>query len=102
VLYPHCQKAVVPGWLDKSYKWRHGATHFLHSTIVLAPDAAWVAGLPNRKLPDRTDFTRYGTDLAARMKAWNAAASASSQMADEFAAWCSLDPAQQAARVEPL
>jgi hypothetical protein len=102
VLYPHFQKAVVPGWLDKSFKWRHGATHFLDSTIVLAPDAAWVAGLPNRKLPDRTDFTRYGTDLAARMKAWNAAASASSQMADEFAAWCSLDPAQQAARVEPL
>jgi hypothetical protein len=102
VLYPHFQKSVVPGWLDKGLKWRHGATHFLASTVVLAPDPAWVAGLPNRKLPDRTDFTRYGTDLAGRMKAWNAAASASRRLADEFASWCALEPAQQLALVEPL
>jgi hypothetical protein len=102
VLYPHFQKSVVPGWLDKGLKWRHGATPFLDSTIVLAPDAAWVAGLPNGKLPDRTDFTRYGTDLAARMKAWTAAAAASGQLADEFARWCQLEPAQQLARIEPL
>ena len=102
VLYPHFQKSVVPGWLDKGFKWRHGATHFLDSTIVLAPDPAWVASLPNGKLPDRTDFTRYGTDLAARMKAWNAAASTSRQLADEFARWTAQEPAQQLARVEPL
>jgi hypothetical protein len=24
VLYPHFQKAVIPGWLDKGLKWRHG------------------------------------------------------------------------------
>jgi hypothetical protein len=102
VLYPHFQQAVVPGWLDKGFKWRHGATHFLDSTIVLAPDPAWVARLPNGKLPDRTDFTRYGTDLQARMKAWTAAVSASRQLADEFAQWSALEAAQQLARVEPL
>ena len=59
----------LDGWLDKALKWRHGATPFLDTTIVLAPDPAWVAQLPNRKLPDRTDFTRYGNDLAARVKA---------------------------------
>ena len=87
VLYPHFQQAVVPGWLDKALKWRHGATPFLDTTIVLAPDPAWVERLPNRKLPDRTDFTRYGNDLAARVKAWNAAVLASRQLADEWAAW---------------
>ena len=87
VLYPHFQKAVVPGWLDKGFKWRHGATHFLDNTIVLAPDREWIAKLPNGKLPDRTDFPRYGTDLKARMTAWSTAASASAQLADEFAAW---------------
>lgn len=102
VLYPHFQQAVVPGWLDKGFKWRHRATHFLDNTIVLAPDPHWVAGLPNGKLPDRTDFTRYGTDLPARMKAWTAAASASRQLADEFARWCAQDAAQQLAQVEPL
>ena len=87
VLYPHFQQAVVPGWLDKALKWRHGATPFLDTTVVLAPDPAWVERLPNRKLPDRTDFTRYGNDLAARVKAWNAAVLASRQLADEWAAW---------------
>ena len=87
VLYPHFQKAVVPGWLDKGLKWRHGATPFLDSMVVLAPDPEWVRKLPNGKLPDRSDFTRYGADLQARRKAWNAAAAASRQLADEFAQW---------------
>ncbi len=102
VLYPHFQQSVVPGWLDKGLRWRHGATHFLDNTVVLAPDPAWVAALPNGKLPDRTDFIRYGRDLKARMQAWNTAVAASVQLADEFAAWTLLDPARQVGRVEPL
>ncbi|MBK0393386.1 phospholipase [Ramlibacter algicola] len=99
VLYPHFQKAVVPGWLDKAWRWRHGATPFLDTTIVLAPDPEWIRKLPNGKLPDRTDFTRYGTDLLSRMQAWHAAADASRQLADEFAQWLERpDPA----RVEAL
>ncbi|MEJ8837350.1 patatin-like phospholipase family protein [Ramlibacter sp. AN1133] len=99
VLYPHFQKAVVPGWLDKGLTWRHRATPYLDRMIVLAPDADWVRSLPNAKLPDRTDFARYGTDLQARIRAWTAAADASRQLADEFAAWLEKpDPA----RVEAL
>ncbi|HVO07422.1 MAG TPA: phospholipase, partial [Burkholderiaceae bacterium] len=41
VLYPHFQQSIVPGWLDKPFKWRHAATHFLDNTIVLAPDPDW-------------------------------------------------------------
>jgi hypothetical protein len=87
VLYPHFQKSVVPGWLDKGLKWRHGATHFLDNTVVLAPDPQWIKSLPAGKLPDRTDFPRFGTDLQARIKAWSTAVSASRQLADEFQAW---------------
>jgi hypothetical protein len=87
VLYPHFQKAVVPGWLDKSLRWRHGATHFLDNMVVLAPDPDWVRTLPNSKLPDRTDFTRYGRDLAARINAWTEATAASALLAEEFARW---------------
>jgi hypothetical protein len=87
VLYPHFQQAVVPGWLDKNLKWRHGPTHFLDNVIVLAPDPVWVKALPNGKLPDRTDFTRYGNDLPARVAVWTAAVAASQQLADECAAW---------------
>jgi hypothetical protein len=95
VLYPHFQKSVVPGWLDKSLKWRHGATPFLDTMLLLAPRPDWVASLPNAKLPDRTDFTHYGNDLGARVKAWSAATAASEQLADEFAEWLRLPDMSQ-------
>ncbi len=99
VLYPHFQKSVVPGWLDKGLRWRHRASGFLDHVLVLAPDPAWVATLPNGKLPDRTDFTRYGLNLAARVDAWTRAVDASRQMAEEFEAWlANPDPG----RVEAL
>ncbi len=87
VLYPHFQKSVVPGWLDKSLKWRHQSTAFLDTMVLLAPNPEWVKTLPNNKLPDRTDFTYFGNDLAGRVKAWTSATRASQQMADEFIAW---------------
>ena len=87
VLYPHFQKAVVPGWLDKGLRWRHGATPFLDRMVVLAPDPQWVLSLPNGRLPDRNDFLLYAGDLKGRMGAWNAAVSASAQIADEFQQW---------------
>ena len=87
VLYPHFQRSVVPGWLDKHLRWRHGATPHLDTMVLLAPNPDWVKTLPNGKLPDRRDFTHYGADLAGRMAAWRSATSASRQLADEFQAW---------------
>jgi hypothetical protein len=99
VLYPHFQQNVVPGWLDKALKWRHGATPFLDHTIVLAPNPEWVKTLPNGKLPDRQDFMTYDRDLAGRVKVWSAAASAAQQMADELGAWLTQP---DLARLQPL
>ena len=87
VLYPHFQQSVVPGWLDKSLKWRHAATPFLSNMVLLAPNPDWVKTLPNAKLPDRKDFAHYGADLQARIKAWSQAAAQARQLADEFADW---------------
>ena len=99
VLYPHFQKAVIPGWLDKGLKWRHQATANLDDMVLLAPDPQWVRSLPNAKLPDRNDFVHYGNDLAARVRAWTSAAAASAQLADEFAAWLERPDMR---RVQPL
>jgi hypothetical protein len=87
VLYPHFQQTVVPGWLDKSLKWRHGSSAFLDRMIVLAPSVEWVKKLPRGKLPDRTDFAHHGTNLAARVAQWKGATCAAQQLVDEFAAW---------------
>lgn len=87
VLYPHFQHQVVPGWLDKTLRWRHKSTAALDTMVVLSPDPQWVQTLPNAKLPDRQDFTHYGQDTAARTQAWLAATGAAQQLADELAEW---------------
>jgi hypothetical protein len=99
VLYPHFQQAVVPGWLDKAWKRRHRASHALDHMLVIAPDPDWVRRLPNGRLPDRSDFTRYAQDLPGRTAAWNGATAAAEQLADEWAAWLEKP---DLARVEPL
>lgn len=87
VLYPHFQREVVPGWLDKGLRWRHRSTQALDSMIVLSPAPEWVKTLPHAKLPDRHDFVHYGHDLPGRMRAWQTATRAAQQLADEWAQW---------------
>ena len=99
VLYPHFQKAVIPGWLDKALRHRHRATTRLDNVVVLAPSAQWIATLPNAKLPDRADFKRYGDDLAARIRDWSEVVQRSEQLAEAFERWLE-DPAR--IEVQPL
>jgi hypothetical protein len=86
VLYPHFQKTVIPGWLDKALQHRHRATAHLDKVVLLSPSPEWIATLPNAKLPDRNDFKAYGDDLASRVAAWSRALRESQRLADEFAA----------------
>ena len=86
VLYPHFQATVVPGWLDKSLRHRHGATARLDNVVLLTPDPQWVRDtLPNGKLPDRADFKSYGERVADRRRDWARAVAESARLADEFA-----------------
>jgi hypothetical protein len=85
VLYPHFQKSVIPGWLDKALKHRHRTSAHLDNVVVVSPSAEWIATLPNAKLPDRNDFKRYGLDIPARVSAWSRAVAESQRLRDEFA-----------------
>lgn len=91
VLYPHFVDYIVPGWLDKSLRWRRSRGEWLSNLILVAPSAEWVAGLPRGKLPDRSDFKHYGMDHQARTRAWLQAAAQSEQLGDDFARWAA-DP----------
>lgn len=92
VLYPHFQRQVVPGWLDKSLRHRHRATSFLDNVVLLSPSPEWVAGLPGAKLPDRNDF--MALDATERRKRWRAGVAESQRLADEFAALAERDSIQ--------
>jgi hypothetical protein len=84
VLYPHFQRQVVPGWLDKALKHRHRSTAFLDNVVLLCPSPAWIARLPGAKLPDRNDFIKL--DAAERRGRWRVAVQESQRLSDEFAA----------------
>lgn len=86
VLYPHFQKTVIPGWLDKALRHRHRTTAHLDNVVVVSPTAEWIATLPDRKLPDRNDFKRYTDNVPARVRAWTRAVAESERLRDEFAA----------------
>ncbi|MDR7271613.1 hypothetical protein J2X20_004281 [Pelomonas saccharophila] len=84
VLYPHFQRQVVPGWLDKALKHRHRSTEFLDNVVLLCPSPEFIAQLPGAKLPDRNDFMVL--EAGERRRRWRIAVSESQRLADEFAA----------------
>ncbi|CAN7320051.1 patatin-like phospholipase family protein [Rhizobacter sp. LjRoot28] len=97
-LYPHFQKTVIPGWLDKVLRHRHRSSPLLDNVVVLSPRPEWIRSLPNGKLPDRNDFVRYGEDIGARTRAWTQAVAESQRLRDDFAALATGQPVH----AEPL
>ncbi|OFJ49784.1 lysophospholipase [Janthinobacterium lividum] len=98
VLYPHFAEHIVPGWLDKAMPWRRARSgdSALDNMILVSPSPAFVASLPNGKLPDRRDFRHYGQDHAARMRDWRRAIAESERMAAAFARWVEQPDLRQA------
>lgn len=87
VLYPHFTDHIVPGWLDKSMPWRRAQGAALDNLILVSPSQSFLARLPNRKLPDRSDFKRYGQDHESRIRDWTFAIEESERMAEALARW---------------
>ncbi len=104
VLYPHFVPHLTAGWLDKFLPWRrHGigpaGAGWLDNLVLLAPGPGLLARLPNRRLPDRNDFHRYGLDHDRRLRDWRGAIAECARMADAFARFVERpDPAL----VEPI
>ena len=98
VLYPHFQRQVVPGWLDKTLKWRHRASPWLNNLVLLAPNPQWVASLPQGKLPDRNDFSKL--PYADRVKHWTEAVHRAEALSDEWQDW--LQRGCPAGELKPL
>lgn len=82
VLYPHFYSHVVPGWFDKSLTWRRATGDNFRRALLIAPSEAFVATLPNGKIPDRKDF--YQLSDPERCNAWQAVVDASEQLGDEL------------------
>jgi hypothetical protein len=88
-LYPHFVPYLTPGWLDKFLPWRKRTRGhpWLANLLLVAPSPAFLARLPNRKLPDRNDFYRYGLDHDGRARDWRRAVAECERFADEVMGW---------------
>ncbi len=89
VFYPHFNDFVTPGWLDKHLPWRRSprAHPWLEDMLLVSPSPAFLATLPNGKLPDRRDFYRYGPDHAGRIRAWETAIAECGRFAAAVLGW---------------
>jgi hypothetical protein len=98
VLYPHFVPYVTPGWLDKFLPWRKRPRrhHWLANVVLIAPSRAMLDRLPGRKLPDRSDFYKYGQDHAARIGAWERAIGESQRFAEAAMRWLAAPDASLA------
>lgn len=85
VLYPHFSDTVTPGWLDKFLKLRKARPDWMSNVILISPSREFVASLPAKKIPDRSDFKRYGLDHDLRIRHWRQAIAESHRLAEEFA-----------------
>lgn len=83
VLYPHFYSHVVPGWFDKSLKWRRARGDNFRRALLIAPSDDFVRALPRGKIPDRQDF--YDMDDATRQRTWQRVVDESARLGDELA-----------------
>ncbi len=82
VFYPHFYSHVVPGWFDKGLPWRRARPANFARALLVAPSAAFVAGLPGGKIPDRRDFRAF--DDTERMRRWQRTRDESERLGDEL------------------
>ena len=97
-LFPHFSEQLIPGWFDKKLTWRRPHPEHTDRTILICPSAEFINGLPNNKIPDRSDFVTMSPQL--RMKVWRSVVAACEQLAEELNDV--LDKDQLPARLERL
>ena len=97
-LFPHFYPYLKPGWFDKKLDWRKNRAENTDRTLVICPSDSFVAGLPNAKIPDRTDFETMAPE--ERRKKWRTVIAACERLAEEL--HNVLDRDQMAERLERL
>lgn len=84
VLYPHFYDYIIPGWMDKYLPHRISNGQRFDNVVLVSPSPEFVDKLPNRKIPDRTDFKTYFNNDEERIKIWHQVVNASQRLGDEF------------------
>jgi len=97
-LFPHFFEYLKPGWFDKKLDWRSNQAKNIDRTIVICPSREFVAGLPNAKVPDRTDFRTMTPAL--RRKVWRSVIAECERLSDDLREVLEME--RMPSRLEPL
>lgn len=84
VLYPHFSDRIIPGWFDKSLRWRKANAQNQQRTVLIAPSPEYLATLPLGRLPDRRDFVQFAGNDTERQKCWQRSVAESQRLGDAF------------------
>lgn len=83
-LFFHHQERIIPGWMDKRLKRRRPPETALDSVVMVYPSEAFIARLPDGRIPDRGDFKTFIDDQATRIANWRRTAALSAPLGEEF------------------
>jgi hypothetical protein len=83
-LFFHYQERITPGWFDKMLKWRKPSPAVTADVLQVFPTEEFVNLLPNRRIPDRNDFTTYVHNPAERIRIWDEVSELSNILGEEF------------------
>ncbi|MFZ2446036.1 MAG: hypothetical protein WAW37_06750 [Syntrophobacteraceae bacterium] len=71
VLFPHYMDRIIPGWFDKGLPWRKPHASNMDRVLLVSPSKEFIERLPNKKIPDRDDFTLFKGRDEDRVAYWN-------------------------------
>ncbi len=83
-LFFHYRERIVPGWFDKALKWRKPAAAAMDRVLQVYPGPDFVDLLPDRRIPDRKDFTMFVDNPAERIRRWDEVSKVSEILGQEF------------------
>ena len=83
-LYPPYTDTIVPGWLDKTLKWRVPSSPAMDKLVLVCPSRDFVTALPYSKIPDRDDFHLFAGDDTGRIAYWREVVALGDRIAEEF------------------
>ncbi|ARN75185.1 hypothetical protein [Oceanicoccus sagamiensis] len=84
VLYPHFYSYLKESWFDKFFPWRTVPANRLDNVVLISPSEQFVNSLPDGRIPERQDFSRFRGNHAERIRRWNEVKQRSLELGEHF------------------
>jgi hypothetical protein len=84
VLFPHFQERIAANWFDRYLPWRRPVDEVLSDVLQVYPSPAFLADLPDGRIPTRDDFIEFVDQPELRIRRWRKASAASDALGEQL------------------